>query len=145
MSDDYSRATGAPGSLRLAGREFLVGKFSPRDIGDLQAWLKEQVPDPRARARELIQGMPESVALQIWKDLSEEARDWPPSFGSAKATSLLTTNGEGIARLLWVTLRRHNPGFNLEAARALADQVDFDDVNRVIALASPESATDPKA
>jgi hypothetical protein len=145
VPDDFGRATAAPGSLRINGREYLVSRFTPRDIGDLQQFMKEILPDPRSRVRELIRDLPESVALQVWKDMNAEARDWPPSFGSEQSTSILTTTFEGNARLLWVTLRKHNPGFDLNAARELAGVVEFEDINRIIALASPESAGDPKA
>lgn len=145
MADDYARATAAPNSIRLAGRDFLVSKFTPRDIGELQAWLKSEIPNPREEAKRLIQGVPDAVALQIWRDLNEEAKDWPPSFGSEKATNLLVTSPEGNARLLWVTLRKHNPGFDLAAARTLVESIELDRIHDLIAKASPEAATDPKA
>jgi hypothetical protein len=143
-SEDYARATGSPRSIILDGREYQVSKFTPRDIGDLQAWLKDQVPDPRLEARKLMEGMPDAVAIEVWRTMAGEAQHWPPTISDDRSTDLLTCTTEGTARLLWVTLRRHN-GVTLEEATKLAGNVSIDDLGEVMRLAGPESAAVPKA
>lgn len=143
MPDDFARATGSPNSIRINGATYLVSKFTPRDIGDLQAWLKSEIPDPRIEAKRLIDGLPDAVAIEIWRTMAQEAQSWPPSIGDERSNTLLTTTSEGITRLLWVTLRKHNR-IDLAAARELADVVELDTITELVRLASPES-TGPKA
>lgn len=144
MADDFARSTASPRTITLAGREYLVGKFSPRDIGDLQAWLKEQIPDPRREAREFMEGLPDAVAIEVWKDAVERSKEWPPTIQSTIGFGLLTTSHEGNARMIWVTLRRHNPGFTLDRAREIADLVGLDDINRLVSYASIDGDGVPK-
>jgi len=135
-SDDYAKATGSPSSIRINGSEYRVSKFTPRDIGDLQQWLKEQIPDPKVEARKLLEGLPDAVAIEIWKTQAEAAKDWPPTIGDDRAQDLLVTTSEGSARLLWVTLRKHNQ-VDLEKARALAQEAEIETIQQVVRLASP--------
>lgn len=144
MSDDFARATGSPLYVTINGKEYRVSKFTPRDIGDIQAWFKSEVPDPRVEARKFIEGIPDAVAIEVWKTAVEEARNWPPTLGDERSNDLLVASSEGVARLLWVTLRRHN-GIDLPQARQLVDHLDIGDIAELIRLASPESADVPKA
>lgn len=144
MSDDYARAAGSPRSITIDGKEYRVSKFTPRDIGDIQSWLKSETPDPRQEAKKLMEGLPEIVAVEVWRTLAEEAKSWPPSLGDSRANDLLIGSTEGAARLIWVTLRKHN-GVDLAKAREIATTIDMSDLNELLRLASPESAEVPKA
>lgn len=144
MSEDYAKATAAPSLITINGREYRVGKFGPRDIGDFEAWLKKQVPDPRLMARELCAGLPDAVAIEVWRDLSAEAMNWPPSVESRLGNKLLMGTHEGHALLVWVSLRRHNADFTLEQARSLT-QNDDNIALEVARLSYPEPTFDPKA
>lgn len=144
MSDDYSRATGSPLSIEIDGREYRVSKLTPRDVGDIQAWLKSEIPDPRTEARKMLEGLPDAVAIEVWRTAAEEAKAWPPTLGDDRGNNLLMSSTEGVARLIWVTLRKHN-GVDLAQARKLADHLDIEQVGTLIKLASPESADVPKA
>jgi hypothetical protein len=143
VSDDYAKATAAPGFIAINGREYRVGKFGPRDIGDFEAWLKTQVPDPRLVAKELCAGLPDAVAIEVWRDLSAEAMNWPPTVESRIGNKLLMGTHEGHALLVWVSLRRHNASFTLDDARQLTK--DNDDLALEVArLSYPEPTFDPK-
>lgn len=143
MPDDFARAAGAPNSIRIDGKEYLVSKFTPRDIGDLQAWLKTEIPNPLIEAKRLIEGLPDAVAIEIWRTMAEESKFWPPTLEHERSNTLLTTTTEGIARLLWVTLRKNNR-VDLAAARELADNIELNTITELVRLASPESGG-PKA
>jgi hypothetical protein len=143
MSDDYARATGASGFISIDGKEYRVSRFTPRDIGDLQAWLKNEIPDPRIEGRRMIEGLPDGIAREIWLTYANEAKNWPPTLGDDHGNTLLTTTTEGVARLLWVTLRRYN-GIDLVKARELAAMVEISQINDIVRLASPESDNAPK-
>ena len=147
MADDFARATGAAGTYQIGDQTYLISKLSPRDIGDLQAYIKEVCPNPRAEALALIRegGLPEPIAMEVWKTAVEESRDWPPSMSDERGNQLITMTFEGNARLLWVLLRRYQPGVDLAKARQLAELITLDDLGALMALGAPESASDPKA
>lgn len=145
MADDFAIATAAPRSATIAGGCYLVGKLTPRDLGDLQAFVRESVPDPRLKARELCRDLPDAVAIEIWRDLSVEAKFWPPAIDSEEAGRALFMTGEGAARVLWVMLRRHNEGVDLERARRLADAVSFEELRAIFDMGFPENDFAPKS
>ncbi len=145
MNDDYAKATAAPMFVTIGDVSYRASKFGPRDLGDLQAWLKSQVPDPRLMARELCEGLPDAVALRIWTDLSEEAKGWPPSLTSAEGNNLLMLTHEGAAQIIWVALRRYNAGVDLAEARRLAMTVSTDELAAILNAGFPEPDFSPKA
>jgi hypothetical protein len=144
VAEDYAKATAAPRFITIGEKEYRVGKYGPRDIGDLEAWLKTQVPDPRLKARTLCEGLPDAVALEIWRDLSMEAASWPPSIDSRQGNKLLIETWEGNAMVVWVSLRRHNGGFTLEDAKRLTKD-DDSLATQVVTLSQPEPDWSPKA
>lgn len=144
MPDDFAKATAAPSFITIGDVQYRVGKFGPRDIGDLEAWIKSQVPDPRLMAKELCAGLSDAVAIEVWRDLSLEAQDWPPDVTSKQGNKLLLGTWEGNALVLWVALRRHNASFSLEDARRLTKN-DDSIVNEVLGLVFPEPTFDPKS
>lgn len=143
--DDYGKATAAPSHITLDGVSYRVAKQGPRVYGELQQFLKSHVPDPRAKAKELCAGLPDAVALRIWTDLSEEAKDWPPSLHSFEGNLILTTTLEGATQVVWTLLRRHQPSLTMERAREIAADLDTSQINELIRLSMPEEAFDPKA
>jgi hypothetical protein len=144
MSDDYAKDTASPSTINLGGTIYQVGKFGPRALGDLQAYLKRVVPDPRLMARELCRDMSDAVAAEIWRDLSAEARDWPPAIDSHQGNMLLTTTSEGAAQVVWVLLRRHNPTVDLARATEIAADLDTEQINELIRLGWPQANFAPK-
>lgn len=143
MSDDYARATGAGSFITIDGKEYHVSKFTPRDIGDLQAWLKGEIPDPRLEARKMIEGLPDAVAIEIWRTMASEAKNWPPTLADERGRDLLVSSAEGNARVLWVALRKYNR-VDLAKARELADVIDMEQIGKVITMGFPESTDVPK-
>jgi hypothetical protein len=141
--EDYAKATAAPRTIQIGDVTYRVGKFGPRDIGDLEAWIKSQVPDPRLMAKELCAGLPDAVAIEVWKDLSMESANWPPSVDSRIGTKLLTQTWEGQALVAWVSLRRHNAGFSLDDARQLTKS-DDEIALKIMQLGFPEPDFIPK-
>lgn len=144
MAEDFARATAAPSTFTINGKPYFLGKLTPRSLGDIQAFLKEQVEDPRVRTRRLMEGLPDSVQLAMWQQACDEAKDWPPSLGDEGTFSLLLTE-EGQARILWVALRRHNPGFTIEEARRISVEYEMsgDELNDLITRMSPREIGDP--
>lgn len=142
--EDFAKATAAPGFIQIGDVSYRVGKIGPRDKGDLEAYIKSQVPDPRLMAKELCAGLPDAVAIEVWRDLHSEAQSWPPDLASTIGNKILMETWEGNAQLLYVILRRHNGGFTLQDARALTKN-DDELAARAFFMSLPEPTFDPKA
>lgn len=144
-NEDFARVTAAGRTFTIDGKDYRASKLTPRGVGDLQAYLKEVIPDPRRVARDLMDGFPESVQLEILRRAYEEAREWPPEFGDPKTFHLFLSE-EGQARLLWVCFRKHNPSFTLDYARELSRryEMDIDELNHLMELVSPGEVGDVK-
>lgn len=145
-----STQTGSPRPVRIAGREYLVPKFTPRMLGRISAWLETRTPNPKDVARRHIEGLPDGIARHIWDVACREARDWPPSFGNDEGRRLLQSP-EGQSQILFVLLSRTVAGFTMEQADALADEMSDDEFSEVMRAAGAEYAPpriggdDPKA
>jgi hypothetical protein len=144
-ADDYARFTSQPRPIVLDGVQYPVPRLRPSLVGELGAWLKEAVPNPRDEARRHMAGLPDDVAKHVWTLAVEEARHWPPTLFSERGTELLLTTFEGQVRLVHALLRRGVAGFTLDAARDLADRLDQEDFERLFEAALPGEVGDPKA
>ena len=144
MGYDMGRAVASPELVQIGEAKYMVSKLTARDMGDLQQFVKSKCPDPRLMARELCVGVPDVVALEIWRDLSDQAKDWPPQFGSMAATEVLNFTSEGIGYLLWVHLRRYNKHVDINEASRLAESVTDEEVNAVVRAAMPTPTFTPE-
>lgn len=144
MTNDYAHATGAPRTISLDGVDYKVPRLRPRDLGAMQQFVKERVPNPKVEARRLMEGLPDAVAIHIWDQAVEEARDWPPPLGSPQATAILMS-AEGQAMFLHLLLSRTTADFTEEKARELAERISVGDMERLIDLSRPGEPGDPKA
>lgn len=124
-------------TVQVQGQTYPIGRFTPRDLDELQEWLNEAVPDPRAKAIEMCRGLPDAIALQVWADISIEARSWPPRIDGIEGNRLLTMTHEGASRVIWTLLRRASPSLDLAASRSLAEVFSLDDLIRLIAMGLP--------
>lgn len=141
--EDFARITAAPRNFTILGKDYRVGKFTPRGLGDITAFLKDFFPDPRVQARELMEGLPDNVQLHIWNNATENAKSWPPSLNSNEGIGALLSE-KGQAVFLWVLLRQHNDGFTLEKANEISAnyEMDVDDLTRLMEMASPGEVGD---
>lgn len=149
MSEDYARATGAPPTIVLNGLRYEVAKQGPRIAGELLEAIKRRYPDPRLMAREILRDLPDTaslkdVALRIWTDLSEEAKDWPPAVDSTKGNQFLAMTEEGAAAVLWALLRRHNPQLTFAKVEEIAADITNEQVVELIRLSMPAPDFSPK-
>lgn len=145
MSNDYARATGQPRPIELGGKTYQVPILRPAILGELSAWLKEVVPDPRVIARQHMEGLPDEVQKAMWLNAVEEARYWPPSVNSTEGKERLVSTYDGQVRTLYALLRRTTAGFTQDDAQSLAETMSSDDFDRLFELATPGELGDPKA
>jgi hypothetical protein len=144
MADDFAAATVAPRTFTFEGVDFKVHKLRPRDIGEIEAWMKDKVPNPKGEALIFMKGQSDAVAMHIWDEACKEAAEWPPQFENDSGQALLLT-AEGGARLVWVILRRGTPSLTLDQATEIADHMSVEDLNRLATLAMPGDPDSPKS
>jgi hypothetical protein len=141
---DIASLTAAPRAFRLDGAEYTVSPLTYADIGEIQAFFKDEVPDPRAEARRHMDGLPDAVAIHIWDRAVEAACDWPPRLGDPRATALLLSP-RGMALVLRLALRRGHPGLDAAEYERLAGRMSRSDFDRLLGLAFDLEPADPKA
>lgn len=146
MSEDYARSTAAPRQFQIEGKVYQVSKLTPRAIGDIQAFLKDAIPDPRKLIRPLMDGLPDVVQLEMWRGACEAAKSWPPEIGSEESIQALLSV-EGQAKFLWVAFRRHTEGWTLEKARELSARYEMssEEFGELMELMGPKELGDPLA
>jgi hypothetical protein len=144
MNTDMGRVVGSPTPVMIGGSQYLISKLTQRDVGDLQEFVKSRCPDPRLMARELCAGLPDVVALEVWKHLVEEASDWPPQIGSDKARDALNLTSEGIAYQIWVFLRKHNKAVDLAEARRISEMITDEEFADVMNAVNPAPKFTPQ-
>ena len=112
----------APRPVAVAGRGFLVRPATLRDLAEIQGWLDARFPDPLDAIGEQLFGPEPAQGTERDRLLTEAELAWdegPPLWDDARGAALLAT-AEGASVLLWVALRRDNPGFTPEAAADLS-------------------------
>ena len=148
---DLAIVVGSPRQIMVSGKTYSVPKFTPSIIGRMNAWLKDQVPDPRDVAKRRMEGLPDAVALAIWSDAVKEAKTWPPTFGSPEGDEyLMAYNGWNV--LVYELLKLTTPGITPDDVNKIVDSIGADGVNEILKLAAMEirepidpGGDDPKA
>lgn len=141
---DYAKATGQPRRVTLAGVEYSVPRMAPSILGELDAYLKSAVPDPRVEAKKFMEGLPDAVAIHIWDQATADAAYWPPRTLDERGQLLLLTTPGGQAQLVYSLLRRTIAGLTREQAGAIADALSTEDVVALLEAAMPEEFSPPK-
>jgi hypothetical protein len=145
MAEDFSRATGQPKSIILDGCSYKVAKLNPRIVGELTAWLKTVVPNPKQEALEYMKGQSDEVAKHIWSGACAEAAYWPPDITSDEGRKHLLLNANGQVELLYALLHKHAADFTREKAAQLAERLEIEDFGNILSLSLPGEGgdTDP--
>jgi hypothetical protein len=141
---DFAKATGAPALVQILGQEYKVFELRPRDLGEMEAWFRSVVPNPRIEALTYMKDQSDAVAMHIWDSMIDQP--WPPKFQSEEGQELLLS-AEGQARALHIVLRRGfaNGQFTLDDARDLTERMSLKEVLDVLNVASPGEPGDPLA
>jgi hypothetical protein len=129
---DLATLTNAPREVTLAGKVYKVSALTLAEWGELQAWLKDNVPDPVERAlAQLAKAKAAGVDVQpedrlaLLKEARIEAKAWPPRVATTAWIEAIESVGNGVAMYVFVVLRKHQPGITLEAAKAIANDPDL--------------------
>jgi len=141
---DLAIVSGAGRQVMINGTLYMVPKLTPSILGRINAWLKTVAPNPKDEAKERMQGLPDAVALEIWRDAVQEAKQWPPTFGSEWGTQLIL-NYDGATVVVYEVLSPANPSLTMEQARQIVNMIGLQGLDKIIELASPEIQIPKKA
>ena len=142
MSELISLARGSRPFVH-EGTEFRVAVMTPKDLGELQNWLRDHVPHPLEAVKPHLAGLPEAAQLRLLDRAYDDAKNWPPAVDDEAAWKYFLTE-PGRTFYLFVVLRRATPNMTLERAEALSAKLDGYGFMRISALASGSDPDDPK-
>lgn len=125
-----AQATAAPGDVTIDGKICRMSPLSDKDIAELDNWVRIRV----------IRLAKESLTGKETKEEREELLE--VAFKHASKLTWLgegledTTSLEGVARLLWQTLKKHHPDLTVEylAECIVEDKIDVDETMDVFDL-----------
>ena len=144
--NDLATLTGAPAHVEAGGESHDIHPLTLDDLGQLQAWVDAQRPDPfEVVSRQLAAG---KWSLEQQKHLLacavHEASQPKPRLGTPEAAALLNTI-TGRAEQLYMAIRKGEPDFSRKQALEFYEKLNAAEVARALSAAEAELATAPKA
>lgn len=121
-------ATGAPGTLPLGGKVWIVSQPSAQHFSMLRQWARKRLKKPLASVAREVEGLPielQQAAIEAAVKLNESGSE----LTADRIQDELTTV-EGCGWWLWVLTREHHPDATPATFRALMDE---DTVHGVLA------------
>lgn len=144
---DAQTASGAGAKVTLGGRELTLHPLTVGDLGDLQAWVHTQLPDPIKVAKELAEGLPAEVAKELALNAYEDVRSGARRLGSPEAVQLLNTL-QGWRELLFLHGRKGQPSMtrdDWESVVLRAVEADLAQLQESLGEEKGGAVPDPKA
>jgi hypothetical protein len=132
--NDLATLTAQPRTLDVGGRAYQVHPLTLDDLGALQKWVNDQLPDPLALVRGQLDGFSPEQQKFLLKEAIDAARRGKPRLGTPEADAL-TGSLEGLRELLFLAIRRGDPAFTREAAAGLCGQLTMTDLAAVFGTA----------
>jgi hypothetical protein len=133
-----------PRTFSFDGIDYRVSTFTPRDLGELQGILREQIPNPIAAIKPYLAGLDLSIQTAMVLKAQDQARNWPPSLDDEEGWRFFAL-GPGRARFVHIALRKQQPNLSIEQAQDMADRMDITLFNRLSLLAFGKDPDDPKS
>lgn len=127
--NDLATLNGKPRTLKVDGRDYLFYPLTLDDLGGLQAWVDAQTPDPFALAHGQINSGRFTIdqCKFLLKTAMEMAAKGAPKLGTDEA-DLLLQSAEGVKEVLFLSVRKGDPGFSRGDAAGLFRKVTQGDV-----------------
>lgn len=114
---DLARLTNQPTKIDIGNRKYGFSELPLSALGELQQWIKDNVPRPLDAIKGRLAGFTESERSELLRQAREEDKAWPPQIGSAAAAGVILSSQEGQLQALWVALKVHQPTTTLEEAK----------------------------
>lgn len=139
---DLAIPSGSNRQILVNGKTYMVPKFTPSILGQINNWLKDLVPNPKDEARRRMEGLSDAVALAMWSDAVQEAKEWPPMLATADGNRLLMQYN-GMPVLIHALLSKANRDVTREESEQIVDAIGLDGVNHILELAGMEIKEPP--
>lgn len=123
--DDLATLCGRPRPLRAAGRSWRLWPLRLLDLGDLQAWLYDQLPDPLPAVLAATAGLGRGARSFALRHAVARRRESRATFGTPAADQLCSSV-DGLTEVLWLSVRRGRPRFGRHGAARLYDALGHD-------------------
>ena len=134
--------------LRIGGEDHRIAPLALEDFHELQLWVDRQFADPFAVADAAIARGDYTPAQQqyLYKLAMDRATSGRRLIGSSPEADELIRSLEGTVQLLWIAVRKAEPGFTEDDAQRLGKKLTFGDIGRVFdATGAGLVLSDPKA
>ena len=157
--NDLATLTGRPKRLKLGGQFHDVYPLTIDDFGAVQTWVDGQFPDPFDAVNEVVEkgrlvwedGKPTRVPYSLqqqqffYRTALEQKNKGRHLLGTSEADEKVQSM-EGVKFLLALSIRKGNPSFSDEDAKALYSQMTLGDVAQVYQATNADLVlSDPKA
>ena len=124
--------TGSARTVVLAGEPYQIHPLTLADLGELQAWLDAQLPDPLALVRRHIDSgnVPMEQAKYLYAEALKEASRTRVHLSSAEAMPYLN-GAAGVIELLFLSIRKGKPEWTRLQARTVFESLTPADIQRL--------------
>jgi hypothetical protein len=124
--------TGSPRTVSLGGEPYQLFPLAIADLGELQAWLDTQLPDPLAVVRRHIDGgnVPMEQAKFLYAEALREASKTRLHLSSPESLPYLNSPA-GVCQMLLLTIRKGRQNWTLADAQTLCGKLTPADVMRL--------------
>lgn len=112
--------------LVVGGATYKQTPLSLSDLGQLEAWVKSQFPDPMETAKRMAEGLPLELAREVIATGQRQANNPRWCLGTDEAAAFLRTP-LGMVELLSRQLKKYQPDLKRADIEGIVDTIMQDD------------------
>lgn len=144
-SPNLAALTAQPVPLTVRGRTYHVHPLTLNDLGQLQAWIDAQHPDPLAVAQANLSRFNVAQQKHLLAIALELAAKPKPRLGTPEADAFLLSI-DGIREVLFLTIAKGDPKFTRDEAAVLLQDITEQELQRALEASGAVGVVgDPKA
>jgi len=133
---------GSDVEFEVLGKRLKASRLKLSITRQFVAWVKPQLGDPMLRLKSVVKDLPESVALEAYRDAKREAEEIEALDWNSTAVLRFRGTEQGVCHLLWLMLKVHHPGITEDQVNDIAGVIGDDKVLEIMAVANGQ---DPNA
>jgi hypothetical protein len=142
--NDLATLNGRGRPLSVDGATYLLYPLTIADLGELQAWVEAQWPDPLLKVRERLDEFPPALQRELVREAAALAARPKPRIGTPEADALVFS-AAGWQEIAYLSIRKGRPDFTREQAARLCARLTEGELARVYSQTGVELVlSDPK-
>lgn len=118
------------------GRRWKTARQKHSINREFVAWVKPQLGDPMARLKSVVKDLPESVALEAYRDAKKEAEEIEALDWNSPAVVRFRQTTAGIVYNLYLLLRPYQPDVTEQDAADIINEIGDDKLMEIFARAA---------